>query len=388
MKSQLLLIFLPIILLISFLVGFLSLSLVDNAAVGQGNHGRHYFSLVNTRGEFFQENLLLFDSLMTHPYKGVRTSMEWANQVVHILTEAEDQWDANTLYQYGDLANSNGNYILSFMFPRTQPVPDLHQPYWEKYVPPVFQYGNYYQLGQYVLAPTNIMYRFIGTWDVVPPDPSGPDILGIIVANFWVQELIPAYNPVLLYHTEYNTEASYSIFNAQTNEVERFVGGSASIVQYGTEFYYLKRSRADTTSDPQVSLTAPTISNGQDPQSRDFWELEQSYINMIDPRIPTDGTFFTIFNSPLSPNGTTLAIRWDRLIATAPLAFPPQRLTSPYSGEYLDFEVFLSPGEGATMMNTANRFTQPNGSNAAGQFLYDEYNVLDRRWQVVRFMNA
>lgn len=385
MKSQLLLIFLPIILIVAFLVGNLALSLSSHATIGQGNRGRHYFSLVNTRGVFFKENLLYVDNLLTRPYHAVNASMEWANQVVHVKIEPLDLWDSGKVYAIADSASDLGtNYSLRWMYPRKQPAPSAYSLYWEKYIIPTFIFGVFFPIDGYVISRLGRMFRRNtaagtqpGGYPVDPESGPGGDNWILITGP------IPEYDPDEYYYASYSRFDGAWVTHLGTAETNFFLEYSGSIVSFNGVNYLLDKSVPDQTTAPSSSPAFP------DPlQNLDMWDIEPAFINLMDPRIPTDGTFFTVFNSPLSGVDSSLGIRWDRLIATVPLAFPPPRRQSLYSNALIDFEITLGAGEGVTVMNTANRFPRPNGSNAAGQFLHDEYNLLDRRWQIVRFMTS
>lgn len=406
MKSQLLFIFLPFILLIAFLVGNLALSLVNVAAVGQGFGKRLYFIYVNSAGNYFTKNKLYFEELLVKPYHAIPASLEWSNHIVHIRSQPDALWSSTTLYEVGDETRDNGfDTNLRWMHARTQPIPSANSEYWEEYEFPEWQEECFYPAGIIVyitFSPSNIQYyRRLDAYeysvvaptyinpDPLAPPPNGTDIWQWLVNGITID--IPLYNSATRYHTSYNRFTQEWDDHLLNDERLWFPEFYASIVRvlreieedvFINEFYYLEKSRADVTTAPSLSPSQP------DPAVLlDIWDREDTYVNLPDPRIPTDGTFFTIFNSPLSNPNTVIGIRYDRLLATVPLAFPPARRESPFGNGVIDFEVILTVGQGVTIMNSSCRYPMPNGSNAAGQFLFGEENLQDRRWQIVRIIN-
>ena len=411
MKSQLLLIFLPFILLIGFLVGNLALSLMNQAAEGQGNNGRQYFSYVNQQGKFYTENVLFFNEMLAPDHEAIIASMSWANQVVHIRTEELTPWTNRIAYDYGNKVGFNGaNYAIRWFYPRPQPPPPttsceydqacnfaLNQTYrnWLPVFFREFEFGVWYAFDEIVKSDGNY-YRRKRTAGTNPGGfPSTPPFEGLSgqgLANAainWegvnIQE-IPLYTNTTPYYTAYTRAEDSYVRNQLTggppptySDYYYFLEYYGSIVRHGGFWWTLIRSVPDVT-------TAPVANQLPDPLvNQDIWITEPTYTHLMDPRIPTDGNFFTIINSPFSPAGSKVGIRWDRLVAIVPWVNPPNRIGSPYSNASLDFEVVLNVGQGVTIMNSAVRMPFPSGNNALGQFLNDEYNTFDRRWQIVRF---
>jgi hypothetical protein len=397
MRSQLLLIFLPFILLIGFLVGNLAISLSNKSAIGQGNNGRQYFAYINQQGEYYKENVLFFNDLLAPNYNAIIMSMAWANQVVHIKTEELTvYWDPEKVYDYGmQVGYSGRNYALRWFYPRPQPTPSLNSQYWTLLIIPEYEFGIWYPFDSFVKSRTdnNFYRRNRNPGILLNGLPGAPPSTNRGFEN-WdgpISMPLPPYSSTANYFTSYTAVSNSYKFNLYSDGNNGYYEGDSylflenfgSTCSYNAINYVLTASIPYTTTSPAVN---PQFANAA--VNLDRWDGEPTFVHLMDPRIPTDGTFFTIFNSSFSPQESILGVRWDRLLATAPLKVPPPRTGSQYSDAEMDFEVQLTTGEGVTIMNTPNRLTMPNGSDAAGQFLYDEYNLLDRRWQVVRFHSS